>query len=264
MTDTSRNNTVLIADDSSVTREVVKRVVTQMGYTVREAENGDRAISILSETSPVCVISDVCMPVKDGFAVLEYTLRRERNVPVILISSIPFDREELIDRGVKGFLLKPFLASELQNLVSRVIREDARPERRKDRRLEITLPISINDISGGFYRGLSTNISKGGIKFTLNFDSASLPRYFSMDVHISGTHFFIKKVEKIWESADGSDRVSIGGRFSDMSDEATDWLRKILSTENISCSPGQKGAVVKGTITSNPIQSSACPLFTGV
>ncbi len=70
----------------------------------REAENGEVAINLLSEIEPACIISDICMPVKDGFHILKFIRRRERRIPVILIPSIPFDWEELFQLGAKEFI----------------------------------------------------------------------------------------------------------------------------------------------------------------
>jgi len=229
----SAKNTILIVDDSDLIRGVLKQLVNRMGFSVREAENGEVAINILSAIAPTCVISDVCMPAKDGFQVLEFALSQESPIPVILTSSIPFDREELYQRGVKGFLSKPFLMAEAQSLINMVISENSLSDRRRYSRVEIKLPISINDLSGDFFRGTSNNLSQGGIKIGLDFNETPLPRHFSIDVHIDGTHFLIQKVEKVWEVTEESNRKSIGCKFNEISDDATGWLKKILSADNL-------------------------------
>jgi CheY-like chemotaxis protein len=227
------SNTILIVDDSDLVRRVLKRIVNRMGFSVREAENGEVAIGILSTIAPTCVISDVCMPVKDGFQVLEFTLSQKHPVPIILTSSIPFDREELYQRGVKGFLSKPFQLDEAQSLITRVINKNNLSDRRRHSRVEIRLPISINDLSGAFFHGRSSNLSKEGIKIVLDFNENSLPRHFAINVYIDGTHFCIQKVEKVWEVTEESNRLSVGCRFNEISDDATAWLKKILSADHI-------------------------------
>lgn len=227
-------NTILIVDDSPLVRGVMKRIVTRMGFSVREANNGEAAINILSAIAPTCIISDVCMPVKDGFQVLEFALSQEQPAPVILTSSIPFDREELYQRGAKGFISKPFLLKEAQALINRVISEGHLADRRKHSRVEIRLPISINDLSGAFFRGRSSNLSREGIKIVLDFNESPLPRQFSIDVYINGTNFPIQRVEKVWEVTGESNRLSIGCRFNEISDDADTWLKKILSVDNLS------------------------------
>jgi len=225
-------NTILVVDDSPLVRGVVKRIVNGMGFCVREAENGEVAIDILSEIAPKCIISDICMPVKDGFQVLEFARSQEHPVPVILISSIPFDQEELSQRGARGFLSKPFRMDEARALITRVISENNLSDRRRHPRVEIKLPISINDLSGGAFRGTSGNLSSAGIKIVLDFNDNSLPHQFSIDIYIEGTQFFIRDVEKVWEKSDESKQLSIGCRFNEISDEATAWLKKILSADN--------------------------------
>ncbi|MEA1927953.1 MAG: response regulator [Candidatus Auribacterota bacterium] len=233
MTDTAKN-TILIVDDSSLIRGSLKRIVNHMGFSVREAENGEVAINILSAFTPTCIISDIRMPIKDGFQVLDFALRQENPVPVILSSSIPFNREELFQRGVKGFLPKPYLMEEAQSLITRVISENNSPNRRRHSRIEIKLPVSFNDLSGDFFRGTSSNLSKRGIKVVLNFNEPSPPRQFSINIYIDDTHFFIRKVEKVWEAMEESNRLSIGCRFDEISDDADAWLEKILPADNLS------------------------------
>lgn len=225
------NKTILIVDDSDLIRKVLKEVILRLGFSVLEASNGEEAINILSYVLPACIISDIYMPVKDGFQVLDFSLRQKHRVPVILASTDSFDQDELYQRGAAGFLSKPFLPSDVENLVSKIIPTGPSPERRKYFRQNIKLPISINDISGAYFRGTSCDLSRRGIKINLDREENTPPRYFSIDIYVNGTHFFIRKVEKMWETTDKLNHRSIGCRFNELSPEADIELEELLSED---------------------------------
>lgn len=108
---------ILVAEDDPVTRRFVSSLLTEKGYTVLEADDGERAMEVALESGPDLVISDLVMPYRDGFSLLRAlrTADRLRAVPVIILSMR--DREEDIvrgfDEGADDYVVKPFNAREL-------------------------------------------------------------------------------------------------------------------------------------------------------
>ena len=68
MTDTG---SILVVDDDPINRMLLSRSLTADGHTVRTAENGRRALELLSEAADDVVLLDIVMPEMDGIEVLE-------------------------------------------------------------------------------------------------------------------------------------------------------------------------------------------------
>lgn len=105
---------ILIADDDVHIRELVHFYLTQEGYTVFEAEDGDAASSILAAEQIHLAVIDIMMPGKNGYQLVE-EIRTYYDMPVILLTA----KDQLVDKE-KGFLLgtddyvtKPFEPKEL-------------------------------------------------------------------------------------------------------------------------------------------------------
>jgi signal transduction histidine kinase/DNA-binding response OmpR family regulator len=87
---------VLIVDDDQGTREVLGRVLSKAGWTVREATNATEGLHELARQKPAVLILDLMMPGMNGFEMLR-TIRQEVNwhdVPVVIITSKDLTREE--------------------------------------------------------------------------------------------------------------------------------------------------------------------------
>jgi CheY-like chemotaxis protein len=106
---------VLIVDDSKNTRGMVVDMLEGEGISVIEASNGDEGIVMLNEHKPDLVILDLLMPVMDGFEFLEVFNKEKHKIPVIVLTSAISDemKKECLNHGVKAFLAKPFLLSDV-------------------------------------------------------------------------------------------------------------------------------------------------------
>lgn len=108
--------TVLIVDDNPEIRDYVRDAI-ESRYKVVQADNGIRALAIVSETNPDFVISDVMMPEMDGLE-LTKTLKSDRqtaHIPLLLLTakSTKRDTVEGLQEGADDYLTKPFDRSEL-------------------------------------------------------------------------------------------------------------------------------------------------------
>jgi len=88
---------VLIVDDDSGTRDVLRRTLSREGWTVREAENGARGLEELSISKPSIVLLDLMMPEMDGFEMLRAMRANTtwHGVPVVIVTSKDLNRQEL-------------------------------------------------------------------------------------------------------------------------------------------------------------------------
>ena len=93
------------------------------GYRVIEAEDGLAAQIILLTEQPALVISDLQMPLCDGWDVLAYCHTQHPNLPVLIVSGEALGRRPEVERWAAGSLSKPFdpehFAAEVRRLVSR-------------------------------------------------------------------------------------------------------------------------------------------------
>jgi signal transduction histidine kinase len=112
---------VLIADDNSDMRHYLARLLSEQ-YEVETVADGHEALKSAHEHPPDLILSDVMMPILDGFELLK-ALRAEeqtRTIPVVLLSARAGEesRVEGIQAGADDYLIKPFSARELLARVS--------------------------------------------------------------------------------------------------------------------------------------------------
>ena len=119
---------VLIVDDSSSMRAVIKKIVTISGFQMDkclEANNGREAMEVLSTNWIDIIISDINMPEVNGLELLEQLQKNEtlKEIPVIMITTEGSTErmQEAFKLGAKGFVKKPFLPDEIKKVLYDVI-----------------------------------------------------------------------------------------------------------------------------------------------
>jgi DNA-binding NtrC family response regulator len=112
---------VLVVDDSKEIRDSLTIVLRAGGHGVIEAEDALAAQRILRNERPVLVITDLEMPVADGWELLEHCHEQHPGVPVLIISGAPLGQRPEVERWAAGFLLKPFSLSRFRTEVQRLV-----------------------------------------------------------------------------------------------------------------------------------------------
>jgi len=115
---------LLIVEDEPELATQLKDAMTQVGYAVDLADNGEDAWH-LGETEPYdAVVLDLGLPVMDGIQVLERWRRAGRDVPVLILTARDrwSDKVAGIDAGADDYLAKPFHMAELQARLRALIR----------------------------------------------------------------------------------------------------------------------------------------------
>ena len=118
---------ILIVDDESRMRKLIKDFLTAKGYQTIEAEDGEKAIEVYEENRNKIklILLDVMMPKLDGWSVLR-KIRQESNIPVIMLTARSEEQDELFgfELGVDEYISKPFspkiLVARVEAILKRV------------------------------------------------------------------------------------------------------------------------------------------------
>ena len=124
------NIQILVVDDESRMRKLVKDFLQREGYSVLEAGDGMEAMDIFYEQKIDLVILDVMMPRMDGWQTCR-EIRRDSTVPIIMLTARSEERDELqgFELGVDEYISKPvspkILVARVGALLKRIYGTDA-------------------------------------------------------------------------------------------------------------------------------------------
>ena len=118
----------LIVDDFSTMRRIVRGLLKEIGYNnADEAEDGSVALNMLQRTKYDFVVSDINMPVMNGFELLSAVKADEnlKHLPVLMVTAEA--RKEDIVRAAKdgaaGYIVKPFTKATLEEKVQKIMQK---------------------------------------------------------------------------------------------------------------------------------------------
>jgi len=152
---TSAQTEILIVEDSPVEAEMLRRILFRTGYRVTVTKNGEEGLQALREHPCALVISDIQMPLMDGYELCRAIKLDEKlwGTPVILVTMLsePKDIIRALDVGADGYITKPYVEAILLGRISLLLAE---PLRRKlaDERRKIQVE----------YGGENYNVAAGG------------------------------------------------------------------------------------------------------
>ena len=134
---TTRRKLVFVDDETFVLQSIVNLMDwTSLGYElVGTASNGQEALAIIEETCPDVVITDICMPLMDGFELSQAIYEFDPTIKIIFISGHDkFDyAQNAIRLNIQEYLLKPITPTDIQAALSRVSQNlDAQRQRALD------------------------------------------------------------------------------------------------------------------------------------
>jgi two-component system, chemotaxis family, chemotaxis protein CheY len=122
----------LIVDDFSTMRRIVRGLLKEIGYNnAEEAEDGSVALKLLQNGKFDFVVSDINMPVMNGFELLSAVKADDnlKHLPVLMVTAEA--RKEDIVRAAKdgaaGYIVKPFTKATLEEKVQKIMQKLATP-----------------------------------------------------------------------------------------------------------------------------------------
>lgn len=104
---------ILVVDDETEIRDVLRLYLEKEGYEVVEAADGPEALRLLKQEKIDLAILDIMMPRLDGYRVLR-NIREESNLPVLMLSAKGSDSDKILglDLGADDYITKPFVPLE--------------------------------------------------------------------------------------------------------------------------------------------------------
>jgi two-component system response regulator AdeR len=119
----NKNNLIIVAEDDDEIAAILTGYLHKAGMQTLRAEDGEQAINLTRVHKPDLILLDIHLPVYDGWNVLT-TLRKESNVPVIMVTALDQDVDKLMGLrlGADDYVIKPFNPSEVVARVEAVLR----------------------------------------------------------------------------------------------------------------------------------------------
>lgn len=101
--------TILIAEDEAILREIAKDYFTNEGYEVLEAADGEEALHLFQTNDPALIILDIMLPEMDGWSVCR-RIRKTSNVPIIMLTARSDEEDTLLgfELGADDYVTKPY------------------------------------------------------------------------------------------------------------------------------------------------------------
>lgn len=125
---------LLVAEDDPNLGAILRAYLTQKGFTVCFASDGEKAVEMYHNEDVDACILDIMMPVKDGYSVAKEIRRSDKRIPIIFISAKTLQSDVLkgFEVGADDYITKPFSMDELLARINATIRrsfDGGRPER---------------------------------------------------------------------------------------------------------------------------------------
>jgi two-component system, chemotaxis family, chemotaxis protein CheY len=121
---------VLVVDDSSTMRAVVKKAIKVSGFTVGacwEASDGHEALEVLRENWVDLVLTDINMPNMTGLELVAKMKENDlfKSIPVVMVTTEGSEKRvrESMDLGAKGYIRKPFAPEDIKKTLSSIMGE---------------------------------------------------------------------------------------------------------------------------------------------
>ncbi len=118
---------ILLVEDDQKIAALLSRGLTEQGFEVRVATDGQAGLDAVKECHPDLVILDVMMPGRDGWSVLSEIRRSPESCPVLMLTARDAieDRVRGLELGADDYLIKPFAFPELVARIKNVLRRGA-------------------------------------------------------------------------------------------------------------------------------------------
>ena len=162
------NNKILVVDDESRIRKIIRDFLVREGYVVCEAEDGEAALDIFCSNNDIdLIIMDVMMPKMDGWQLCK-EVRKLSKVPILMLTAKSEEQDELkgFELGVDEYISKPFSPKILTARVNALLRRTTGDNE------------EILDIAGITVNKTAHTVTIDGKEIDLSFKEFELLTYF--------------------------------------------------------------------------------------
>ncbi|MFC4723433.1 response regulator [Geojedonia litorea] len=184
--------TILVVDDDTPIRSLLRQELGDAGYNVNEAANGKAALDMVRTSKPDLIILDVMMPEINGFDVAA-VLKNDpatMDIPIIILSIVQ-DKERGLRIGVDRYLTKPINTDQLFHEVDALLEQGVSKKKVLVVDEDASAVKSLSDVlSARGYRVLESNLDK-----ILEIASESQPDIIMLNSLYNGDHEFIKNLK---------------------------------------------------------------------
>jgi two-component system, OmpR family, response regulator ResD len=136
--------TILVVDDETTIREVIRRYLEREGFRVREAADGYACLDAITEQIPDLIVLDLMLPGIDGLTITRQLRMNPKHkaIPIVMLTAKgeTNDRIRGLDIGADDYIPKPFAPREVVSRVNAVLRRIGEPLPEPGERLECRLP----------------------------------------------------------------------------------------------------------------------------
>ena len=127
MVDTRKR--ILVVDDETVVRDSLEEILTEKGFIVLKADDGESGYDLIAQETPDLLIIDILLPKLDGIALCEKIRKNSKlkHIPIILITGIymDFNFRMKIQRGIADdFIVKPIRHDDLLAKIDKLLNPD--------------------------------------------------------------------------------------------------------------------------------------------
>ncbi len=113
---------ILVIDDSEVIRKLLSDYLTELGYAVDLAADGQEGVEMALESDYQMVFCDIHMPKKNGWEVYQEVSKMKPSLPFVMTDSLPDELAKLAqESGARRCLRKPFDLSEVRETVEQIL-----------------------------------------------------------------------------------------------------------------------------------------------
>ena len=124
--------TILVVDDESRMRKLIKDFLKQKDFNILEAEDGEVALKVYNENKDKInlILLDVMMPKLDGWSVLRQIRQENKSIPIVMLTARTEEQDELFgfELGVDEYIAKPFspkiLVARVEAMLKRTTKEE--------------------------------------------------------------------------------------------------------------------------------------------